>query len=103
LTLEAEAVVVVDMAAATLAAVAPRYTEVVVVMEGPIEASEELAQSGVSVETAGFTEVAAFTVGVEARVEVVDIQSLQFLAKDSSVDKPDRAILREARFRTSSV
>ena len=94
----------VDMAAATLAvggatlaAVAPRYTEVVVgmeatvVMEGPIEASEELAQSEASV---GMLE---FTVGVEARVEVVDIQSLQFLAKDSSADKPDRAILREAR------
>lgn len=99
---------VVDMAAAgTLVAedfmeAGLGFTEVVadseeaVVTVGPIEASEELAQSGVSVETAGFTAVAAFTVGV------VDIPSLQFRAKDSSVDQPDRVIPLEVKSSVSS-
>ena len=77
-------------------------SEEAVVTVAPIEALEDLALSEVSVGMVEFTEVVVFTVEVGAQVEVVDIPSLQFLAKDSSVDKPDRAILREVKFSVSS-
>lgn len=64
----------------TAVVVAPGFTEVVdleatAVMEEPIEASEGLAQSGVSVATQEYTEAVGVT------------PSLPFQAKDSSEDK----------------